>query len=117
MTHRHPYPPAQLQEVLSRNHTAVHLIAALTRSTPAHAPIWEHLDTVLYDARALVVELSHVRTELDKTRHSRANLLAAAQATLAAAHDGEADPLWYVRDEVAAQQANAFPRGAGGDAQ
>ncbi|MBB5077775.1 hypothetical protein [Nonomuraea endophytica] len=116
MTHRHPFPPARLQEVLSRNHTAVHLIATLARSTPAHAPIWEHLDTVLYDARALVVELSHVHAELDKVRRSQANMLAAAQATLAAAQDGEPDPLWYLRDEVAAQQANAFPRRAGGEA-
>lgn len=116
MTHHHPYPHADLLEVLSRNHTAAHLLAALSRATPAHAAVWEHLNTALHDARALVAELSRLRSELAKVRHSRANLLAAAQATLTADHDGEPAPLWYLRDEVAAHQAT-FPRGAGGDAQ
>jgi hypothetical protein len=31
-----------------------------------------------------------------------ANLLAAARATLSAEQDGEADPLWYLRDELRA---------------
>jgi len=31
-----------------------------------------------------------------------ANLLAAARATLSAEHDGEADPTWYLRDELRA---------------
>ncbi|GAA0264764.1 hypothetical protein [Cryptosporangium japonicum] len=35
-----------------------------------------------------------------RTRY--ANLIAAARATLAANADGEADPLYYLRDELAA---------------
>jgi hypothetical protein len=31
-----------------------------------------------------------------------ANLLAAARATLSAEQDGEADPMWYLRDELRA---------------
>jgi hypothetical protein len=31
------------------------------------------------------------------------DLVAAAQASLAAARDGEPDPLWYIRDELRAQ--------------
>jgi hypothetical protein len=32
-----------------------------------------------------------------------ADLLAAARAAVAASEDGESDPLWYVRDELDAQ--------------
>jgi hypothetical protein len=31
-----------------------------------------------------------------------ANLLAAARAALSAEHDGEPDPMWYLRDELRA---------------
>ncbi|MGW4475847.1 hypothetical protein ACWENQ_39790 [Nonomuraea sp. NPDC004354] len=115
MTQRHPYPHADLQEVISRNHTATHLLDALTRSAPANASIWEHLATALADTRTLIAELTQLRTELSSIRHSRANLLAAAQATLAAHYDGEPDSLYYLRDEIAAQRTS--PRGEGGDAQ
>ncbi len=37
-------------------------------------------------------------------RREYADLLAAAHATLHADHDGEPDPLWYLRDELTAQQ-------------
>jgi hypothetical protein len=39
--------------------------------------------------------------ELDDTRLDRANLLAAARATIGAYLDGESDPLCYLRDELA----------------
>lgn len=110
MTHRHPYPHADLQEVLSRNHTAVHLVGTLARANPTNAPIWEHLTTALSDARTLADDLGRLRTELDGVRYERANLIAAAEATLAAHREGERDPLWYLRDELAHQ---SLPRGAG----
>jgi hypothetical protein len=37
--------------------------------------------------------------------HRYANLLAAARAAVAAAEDGEPDPLWYLRDELGAESA------------
>ncbi|GAA0914157.1 hypothetical protein [Nonomuraea longicatena] len=106
MTHRHPYPPADLQEALSRNHTAAHLLGTMTRTTPAYTPIWEYLASVLADSQALINELAHLRTELTRVRRSRADLLAAAQATLTATRDGERDPLYYLRDEIAAQHSD-----------
>ena len=39
----------------------------------------------------------------NNTRLDRANLLAAARATIAAHHDGEPDPLAYLRDELNVQ--------------
>lgn len=38
--------------------------------------------------------------ELSRTRMTHANLLAAARATVAAAKDGETDPLYYLLDEL-----------------
>jgi DNA-binding XRE family transcriptional regulator len=49
---------------------------------------------VMYD------ETAELRVVLALTRLAHANLIAAARATLAAAEDGEADPLYYLRDEL-----------------
>ena len=78
--------------------------------------IWTHLRTALNsrtsldiwtavaDVPVLLAEIERLRRLLAWTRTDHANLLAAAQATLAAHADGEDDPLYYVRDEVAAQR-------------
>ncbi|MBB5082995.1 hypothetical protein [Nonomuraea endophytica] len=116
MTHRHPYPDADLQEVLSRNHTAAHLLTALARATPAHSPIWDHLHVALVDTRTLLDEVAGLRAERAADRRRRADLIAAMRATLAAHAEGERDPLFYVRDELHAQQradARRTPGGAG----
>ena len=44
-------------------------------------------------------------------RLDRANLLAAIRAALAAARDGEADPLAYLRDELDDRSADPGRRG------
>ncbi|MFD9940047.1 hypothetical protein ACFWYW_12300 [Nonomuraea sp. NPDC059023] len=85
-------------------------MTTLARATPAHAPVWEHLHTALADAHALAGELDELRAELASVRYERANLIAAAEATLAAHREGERDPLWYLRDELAHQ---SLPRGGG----
>jgi hypothetical protein len=54
------------------------------------------------DVPVLLAEIDRCRTLLALTRARHADLLAAARATVAAYRDGEADPLWYVRDELAA---------------
>lgn len=76
-----------------------HLRTALDARTPL--AIW----TALGDVPVLLAEVERLGQLLTWTRTEFANLLAAAQATLAADHDGEADPLFYIRDEVAAHQA------------
>ncbi|MGW0485002.1 hypothetical protein [Nonomuraea sp. NPDC003214] len=57
----------------------------------------------LGDIETLIDEVTGLRAELTSIRHQRANLLAAIRATLAADHDGDDEPLYYVRDELHAQ--------------
>ena len=54
------------------------------------------------DIPILIAEVHRGRSLLALTRAEYANLLAAARATLAADRDGEHDPLYYLRDELAA---------------
>ena len=55
----------------------------------------------LRDALALVAEARRLRIAHTLLTVRHADLLAAARATLAAHGDGEADPLGYLRDELA----------------
>ncbi|MFI9597070.1 hypothetical protein [Nonomuraea sp. NPDC052265] len=103
MTHRHPYPHTDLQEVAHRNTTAAQLLAALTQDPLPLLPVWAHVIAALDDIETLIDEITGLRAELALIRHQRANLLAAIRATLAAHHDGDDDPLYYVRDELHAQ--------------
>jgi hypothetical protein len=52
------------------------------------------------DVPTLAAEVTRLAAELQNTRLDRSNLLAAARATIAAHHDGEPDPLSYLRDEL-----------------
>ncbi|MGP3965924.1 hypothetical protein ACTWPT_59285 [Nonomuraea sp. 3N208] len=113
MTHRHPYPHTDLQEVAHRNTTAAQLLAALTRDPLPLLPIWTHVIAALDDIETLIDEVTGLRAELASIRYQRANLLAAIRATLAADHDGDDDPLYYVRDELHAQAHPAETAGEG----
>ena len=59
--------------------------------------------------RALA-DLPAVLAELEAVRLDRANLLAAIRAALAAADEGEPDPLGYLRDELDAPSTEAATR-------
>ena len=59
----------------------------------------------------LLAEIERIRRILTWTRLDYANLLAAARASLAAHADGEDDPLYYLRDEVTAQQDSLITTG------
>ena len=91
------------REVTTKSHTARHVVARLSTAIPALADIWQYIDTALADTPALSAEVTRLRAELDHTRLDRANVLAAARATIGAYLDGEADPLCYLRDELAAR--------------
>jgi hypothetical protein len=106
------HPVVDLQEAASRNQHARQVIAGFSTSLPTLADIWQQLETALADTPALSTEISELRTELRDTRLDRANLLAAARATIAAHHDGEPDPLSYLRDELRAR--GQCPRRGGG---
>jgi hypothetical protein len=100
-----PHSNVNLQEVGTRHDAARHILAGFSKAMPALADIWLFLESALDDAPALAAEITRLLAGLARTRLDHANLLAAAQATLAAAAEGEADPLWYLRDELAARHA------------
>jgi hypothetical protein len=91
------------QDITARGEIARDIIAGFSAATPTLADIWNYVETALADTPTLVTEITHLRAELSGTRLNRANLVAAIRATIAAHHDGEDDPLAYLRDELHAQ--------------
>jgi hypothetical protein len=63
------------------------------------------ITTLAGDARALLAEVTRLRLALADARLESANRLAAMWAALGAAHDGETDPLNYLRWELPGDQA------------
>ena len=104
MTNPHPHYRTDLAEIAVRNQTARHMIAGFSAEMPLLAEFWRHLDTALADNLALSAEVTGLTAELAAARLDMANLLAAIRAALAAHGDGEADPLYYLRDELSARQ-------------
>ena len=97
-----PNSSIDLQEVANRNNAARHIIAGFSTAMPTLADIWRHLESALNDTPALSAEITRLTVELRDARLDRANLLAAARATLSASLDGQSDPLSYLRDELTA---------------
>jgi hypothetical protein len=100
MPNKIPYVNVDLEEVTARNESAQHIIAGFAAATPMLAGIWRYLQDTFSDVPTLVAEITRLAAELQNTRLDRSNLLAAARATIAAYHDGESDPLIYLRDEL-----------------
>lgn len=105
MPDTNPATRALIQEAITRNEYARHIIAGFRSDMPTLAAIWEYLDDALNDVLILGALLDRLADELHLTRLHRADLLAAVRAALAAHAEGEADPLWYLRDELDAAQA------------
>ncbi len=85
---RIPRPTVDQEAALTHLHAA--------RNQPTPIAVW----TALADIPVLLAEIDRLSRLLSRTRWNFAELLAAARATLAADHDGEADPLGYIRDAV-----------------
>ena len=100
-----------LEEIASTNRNARHIIAGFSLALPTLTEIWRYLDIALADTSRLIAEIVRQRGDLAGIRLDRANLLAAIRATLSAARDGEADPLGYLRDELADRTADPGRRG------
>jgi len=111
MANPRPHYRTDLEQIATRNQTARHMIAGFSAEMPMLADFWRHLDTALADNLTLSAELARLTAELTATRMDRANLLAAIRATLTAHADGEADPLYYLRDELNARQIPAQGHG------
>jgi hypothetical protein len=102
---------ASLPAVYARNDHARQVIAGCMTAMPAASEIWQQVDAALSDVPALGAVINRLTAELADTRMDRANLLAAMRAAVAAQADGEADPLYYLRDELDARQGGAAGRG------
>jgi hypothetical protein len=100
MPNKLPYVNIDLEEVTARNENAQHIIAGFATASPTLADIWRYLQNAFSDVPTLAAEITRLAAELQNTRLDRSNLLAAARATIAAHHDGEPDPLIYLRDEL-----------------
>lgn len=86
-----PPPTIDLDAVTVHHHTA--------EDTRTPRALW----IAVADIPVLLAEVHRGRSVFTYIRREYADLLAAAQATLCADSDGEADPLWYLRDELTAQ--------------
>lgn len=97
-----PHPNAPHQP-LDQEAIRSHFHAALRHRTPA--AVWMSIA----DIPLLLAELARTTSLLARARMRCADLLAAARATLDAHHDGETDPLYYLRDELSALRDNRDP--------
>jgi hypothetical protein len=107
MPNTHPSPDFDLHRISTRNTHARHIVAGCASALPALAGMWRELADALTDTATLFAQLTRLSADLERTRLDAANLRAAMRATLAAHADGEADPLWYLRDELNAPQRPA----------
>ena len=97
--------PIDLDAVYARHDTARRVVAGFAAATPALTEIWQQLDRALDDIPALGAIVARLSAELTDTGLDRPTLLAAIRATIEADADGEADPLAYLRDELAEREA------------
>ena len=107
MTNAHPNPEIDLHQISTRNAHARNIIAGFASVLPTLADWWQALTDALADTTTLAAQVTQLSAELDRVRLDRANLRAAMRAALAAHADGEADPMWYLRDELNAAQARS----------
>jgi hypothetical protein len=105
MSNMSPENRVRIQEAVTRNEYACQIVAGFRSAMPALAETWDYLQDALGDVLVLDVLLGRLTGELDRTHLQRANLMAAMRAALAADADHEADPLWFLRDELDAIQA------------
>lgn len=116
MTNTVPYSTVNIPEAMNRNRAAQDIVSGFASATPTLGPAWLHIETALADARDLATEVARLAAELAAMRLAYAYALAAMRATIGAQHDGEADPLYYIRDELqAAQDASQAPTGGSDD--
>lgn len=88
MNQHKPYSLVNLEAIRTHFHQACQ------SRTPVR--LWH----AVADIPVMLAELSRLQSLLALVRMMHANLLAAARATIAATRDGEADPMYYLRDEL-----------------
>jgi hypothetical protein len=98
--------PAVTTEVARRRHShaASTLRHRLGCRTWSHSQAGRKAADSLADIPLLCDEIERLDAALSRASLRNQNLAAAARATLAADAEGEPDPLYYLRDELAASQ-------------
>jgi hypothetical protein len=110
-----PHSTIDLPEIMSRNQAARDIVTGFASATPTLSAAWQRIEAALADARGLATEVTRLSADLATARLLHANALAAMRATISAQRDGEADPLYYLRDELSAPQNRSEARGGGDD--
>jgi phage tail protein X len=110
-----PNEPTNLQVALNRYSSAIRTIngstlARILLRARSDATITAALDAV----PGLCQEVQSLRAVLELARLDHANLVAAARSALIAERDGEPDPMWYIRDELAGRGQFPGPHGGTG---
>jgi hypothetical protein len=107
LTIKPPAPASDLPQVTARNCAARTIVDELAAERPSR--ICQYITDALADTPALAADITRLRTLVAEERLDRANLAAAALAAISAYRDGEADPLSYLRDELATQGHHTPP--------
>jgi len=97
-------------QIIARNQAARDIVSGFASATPTLAVAWRTVAAALADVDALAADAARLSADLAAARMDRANLLAAIRAAIAAHADGEADPLYYLRDELSARQGRSEGR-------
>jgi hypothetical protein len=100
-------------DVYARNDHARRMVAGFAAEMPSLSRLWQQVDRALADVPTLGMACARLTAELSGVRIDRARLVAAMRAALTAHVQGDDDPLSYLRDELARQQA--LPELSGGD--
>jgi hypothetical protein len=103
--------PDTNSQITARNSMARDIVTGFASATPTLAAAWRTVGAALADCDALAADVARLSAELADARMDRANLLAAMRATIAAHANGEADPLYYLQDELDARQGRSAGRG------
>jgi hypothetical protein len=98
-----PNTTINLLEADIRARNARWIIDGFSLVFPTLADFWRQIDGALADTPALTAQITNLRARISDCRLDRANLAAAGRATITAHHNGDADPLCYLRDELEAQ--------------
>jgi hypothetical protein len=112
MPETNPASTINLREVTTRADSAQRTITGFARAMPGLGDLWQQINRALSDIPVLAAEITRLHGDLVLIRLRRANLAAAARAALTAWHDGEPNPLSYLRDELAAQGLGSQRRSA-----
>jgi hypothetical protein len=67
----------------------------------------DHVTSLIAEITGLIAEIIRLHSALITERLVSANLMAAIRAALGAEHDGEPDPLAYLRDEIGDDEPDA----------